>query len=255
MNCPKCGFHQPPGRTECARCGVLFEKYARLHANPADEIGFEWEPDIEDDDPPAPGIGQVIQGILLHEPEVPPLFLAGRMLLLLILAVWGLRLGLSSIEGDVIASCFLHNVNLPFHEAGHIFFRPFGRFVTVLGGTLGQLLMPLICLGVFLKERRPFAAAVALWWFGENFIDIAPYINDARRQELILLGGVTGKDVPGYHDWAYILGQLGWRQYDHLLARASHITGFCLIILSLAWAAWLLYRQVRQQWPAPSNAP
>ena len=46
---------------------------------------------------------------------------------------------------DVLGS-FWHLVNLPFHEAGHILFRPFGRLMTSLGGSITQLLMPLICL-------------------------------------------------------------------------------------------------------------
>jgi len=37
---------------------------------------------------------------------------------------------------------FMHLVNLPFHEAGHIIFKAFGRFIIFLGGCLGQLLMP-----------------------------------------------------------------------------------------------------------------
>ena len=48
--------------------------------------------------------------------------------------------------------------------------------MTALGGTLGQLLVPLICmLTLLLKARDPFGAAVCFWWFGENFLDIASY--------------------------------------------------------------------------------
>src|SRR3989475_5408494 len=37
----------------------------------------------------------------------------------------------------------LDNVNLVAHEAGHLFFRWFGYTATILGGTLGELLVPL----------------------------------------------------------------------------------------------------------------
>ena len=30
-----------------------------------------------------------------------------------------------------------------FHEFGHVFFRPFGEFMTILGGSLFQVLLPL----------------------------------------------------------------------------------------------------------------
>lgn len=37
MICPKCRFEQPGGRTECIKCGIVFEKYlaARKTAHPA----------------------------------------------------------------------------------------------------------------------------------------------------------------------------------------------------------------------------
>jgi len=78
--------------------------------------------------------------------------------------------------------------------------------------------MPLICLGAFLfYNNDAFGATVALWWFAESLMDLAPYINDARDLQLILLGGVTGQEVEG-HDWEYLLANLGWSQYDHTLA-------------------------------------
>jgi hypothetical protein len=114
-----------------------------------------------------------------------------------------------------------------------------------LGGTLGQLLIPMVCLLVLLiKSRDPFGAAVTLWWLGESLLDIAPYINDARRQELMLLGGVTGKEADyGYHDWEYILREAGLLRYDHLLAHLADKIGALLILASLAWAGYILYRQ------------
>ena len=140
---------------------------------------------------------------------------------------------------------FWHLVNLPFHEAGHIFFRPLGRFMTSLGGSLGQLLMPLVCLVVFLvKTRDAFAAAFALWWFGENFLDLAPYINDARSLCLPLLGGNTGRTSPyGFHDWEFILKKLGWIQHDHTLAVFAHTFGCILMIFALVWGGYILYKQ------------
>jgi hypothetical protein len=144
-------------------------------------------------------------------------------------------------------SSFLHLVNLPFHEAGHVFFRLFGRWMMSLGGTLGQLLIPLVCLSALLvKTKDPFGAAVCLWWFGQNFIDIAPYINDARKGELMLLGGVTGQEADyGYHDWEFILNEVGLLNYDRVLARLAHGLGVVLMLLSFFWAGYLLQRQYK----------
>jgi hypothetical protein len=138
-------------------------------------------------------------------------------------------------------------VNLPFHEAGHVFFTPFGDFVRTLGGTLGQLIMPMVCcLALLLKTRDPFGAGVALWWFGENFLDIAPYIDDAGTGELPLLGGNTGESTPyGFHDWEYLMTETGRLGQEHALARASQVLGSAIMVVALAWMGFTLHRAWR----------
>jgi len=102
----------------------------------------------------------------------------------------------------------MHLVNLPFHEGGHVVFSFFGsRLLTSLGGSLMQLIIPLTCAAVLLfRTRDPFGAALAVWWLGESFVDLAPYIADARALSLTLLGGGTGATTPyGFHYWNFIL--------------------------------------------------
>ena len=117
--------------------------------------------------------------------------------------------------------------------------------MTSLGGTLGQLLIPIICLLTFLvKSKDPFGASVSLWWLGENFMDIAPYINDARNQELMLLGGITGREADyGYHDWEFILYEIGLLRYDHALAHIAYTFGIVMMFISFVWAGYLLFKQ------------
>ena len=83
------------------------------------------------------------------------------------------------------------------------------------GGTLFQLIMPAIFVGYFLRRKDSHSASVALWWVAQNFWNISVYAADARAQELPLVGG-------GEHDWAYLLGELHWLQYDQRVAR-SHL--------------------------------
>lgn len=172
---------------------------------------------------------------------------AAQAALLVALAIWGLALIGSSVESNAAGKSFLHLINLPFHEAGHVFFAPFGDFMQSLGGTLGQLLMPFAALLVLLlKTRDPFGAAVALWWLGENFLDIAPYINDARAGVLPLLGGNVGHAAPyGFHDWEYLLTETGLLHLDHQLAEASHTLGSLIMLLALGWGAAVLFQRVR----------
>jgi len=177
------------------------------------------------------------------EERVNLFFFAGRVLVYVLLVFWGMKFIVTPMETNYVGAHFMHLINLPFHEAGHLVFSPFGRFMTVLGGSLGQLLMPLICAGAFLfYNQNAFGASVALWWFAESLMDLAPYINDARDLQLILLGGVTGQEVEG-HDWEYLLTNVGWLKYDHTLAHAAYNIGALVMALAFLWGAYLLYRQ------------
>ena len=122
-------------------------------------------------------------------------------------------------------SCTL--INLPFHEAGHIFFSPFGRFLHVLGGSLLQVIIPAVCLVAFLIRREPFSASIGLWWVGQSFIDMAPYINDARAGQLMLIGGVTGQEAPDFHDWNVLLSMTGLLNYDGVYCASRQIFRSC----------------------------
>ena len=196
---------------------------------------------------PAPDKTNLIKELFLYvKPEINPFYFGGRVLFFLIILIWSWKFIFTPLESNYTGMSFMHMINLPFHEAGHIIFSPLGEFVSVLGGSMGQLLIPLICFLTFLiKTRDTFAASVSIWWLGESFMDLAPYINDARALQMILLGGVTGRDVPGYHDWEYILIRLGWLEYDHTLANMAYSAGILLMLCSFAWAGYLLYKQYK----------
>jgi hypothetical protein len=168
----------------------------------------------------------------------------GRVVLYGLFVLWGLSFVTVSLERSDMASSFLHLINLVFHEAGHAVLMPLGWPLLIsLGGTLGQLAIPLVCMLVFLlKTRDPFAASIALWWLGQNFLDIAPYMGDARALQLILLGGYTGQEVEG-HDWEAILGALGWLRYDRTLAGLTYNCGRLVMVGALVWGGWLLALQ------------
>jgi hypothetical protein len=59
------------------------------------------------------------------------------------------------------------------------------------------------------------------------------------------LGGFTGRDVDGFHDWQYILRTLGLLEYDHVLAITAHISGTFFIICALVWGGYMLIKQYR----------
>jgi hypothetical protein len=162
---------------------------------------------------------------------------AGRWLLWIVLVRWTWLFLAWPMREDTIGASFLHVVSLPFHEAGHIFFSPFGDLMMSFGGSLTQVLVPIICGVAFLTTSfNPFGAAVMAWWAGENLMDVAVYINDARSLTLMLLGGHTGAEVEG-HDWERILQLTNLSMHDHQIAWTAHWIGAATMIAALVWAA------------------
>lgn len=248
--CPKCGFSSDTDFSECPRCGIIPEKYLKVQEKrretpkSGDSAALKLASSLC---ARMAEITVLLRGNIFRvAEEMNPIAFWGRVVLFAVLIIWGSQFIFASVESNAVGESFLHRVNLPFHEAGHIFFRPFGQLITSLGGTLGQLLMPWICMSAFLIEGDAFAASVCLWWVGQNFMDIAPYINDARAGELPLLGGNTGQTADyGFHDWEYILTETGLIRYDHRIALASHAAGIIIMLLSFAWAGFLLWKQYR----------
>ncbi len=197
------------------------------------------------DEPRPPSFWDDLREAALEPPRSEsPFDFWGRALFWVVLAYYGwFYIGLTVFRSQTRGSIFdyiLSMANLVFHEAGHIILIPLGEFMSILGGSLFQVLIPLVFLAAFLKKPDPFAAAVMMWWTGQNLIDLAPYIADARAQRLILLGGVTGRDQPGYHDWNNLLTPLDSLPYDQTLAAFTDGLGSLMIVTALLWSGDLL---------------
>ncbi|HEX6324870.1 MAG TPA: hypothetical protein VFZ36_14170, partial [Vicinamibacterales bacterium] len=164
--------------------------------------------------------------------------LIGRSILLVGLIVW--TLSFAAAPFGAVAGSVLHLPNLVFHEAGHVIFGFLGRFMSVLGGSLLQVAVPLIIAVASLRQGDRFGAAVGIWWAGQNLLDLAPYIADARRLQMVLLGGRTGAEVEG-HDWEYLLTELGWLHLDQTLGMAAHRLGLLVMAGALVWGGVLLW--------------
>lgn len=156
------------------------------------------------------------------------------------LILWSVKFIKAGVDWEVLGSSFMHSINLPFHEFGHIFFRPFGKFMHILGGSLFQVAMPLgLMLYFVLKEENTFAGSVTLWWSGQSFIDLSPYIDDAIYRSLPLVGG-GGEES---HDWGNLLTMTNQLHNTHAIAKVSFYIGVILILLALFWGALLLLEQ------------
>lgn len=244
--CPKCS-HAPLPEDQvlpaaCPACGLILAKYG---AAPIRRLSLER---VER------GISEAQIGAkrgwlatwLLHVPdEVARTNWIARIATLAVLLFWTLWIWRDAdIRAGETGSNFLHMILLPFHEAGHYaIFRWFGQFIMILGGTLGQHLMPIVLgAALLIKRRDPFGAAIFFWLLGFSTIDMAVYMYDAFDPQLTLLGGSTGAESDG-HDWQNIFGDLG------LLRRARGIglffgwVGKTMMLAALLWAAWVLRLQ------------
>ena len=235
MRCPRCQQDCPDALEACPACGVFFSRYRprpSLPAAPAPE--------------PPPGLSAWLRERLFEAAPVESRgALALRAGLLLLLTGWTCRLLMLPLRGEALMRSVLHLIHLPFHEAGHMVFWPLGDFMHVLGGTLGQLLVPALVIGAFLREDNPFAASVGAWWLGASFLDCSPYIDDARAGVLLLVSGEIGQENRESHDWWNLLHRTDCLALDHTLARACWLLGALLMLAALAWGAWILWRQLR----------
>jgi hypothetical protein len=133
----------------------------------------------------------------------------------------------------------LDHANLAFHEAGHLFFRILGDTASLYGGTLGQLVFPVVTAVVLWRRREPLGFAVTGIWLFQNLLNIAAYMADARTQALPLVGG-------GDHDWLNILSRWNALASDTRLARIVRGLGWLGMVGFWGWY-WLRWMADRRR--------
>ena len=127
-------------------------------------------------------------------------------------------------------------VFIPIHEGGHALFRMFGEFVMVAGGTVLQLLVPVLLASYFIIHRQVQGVAFCLFFMFEQFLPIATYMADARAQELPLLSLGGGDDV--IHDWNYLFEKLSVLDHDIQIAGFVRFIGWLGMIAVVVWLIW-----------------
>lgn len=243
-HCPKCGHTPLPADQSlpaaCPACGIILAKFGL--APPPRAVVSE----AEAEESSIASRSAALMALLTHVPErVDPTMFWARVAMVLVFSVWGMMHILLDIRTGEMMNAFLHRPLLVFHEAGHVLFIPFGRFLTVAGGTLGQLIMPLVLAFALLRQNRdPLGASIGVWLLGVSLLDVAPYAYDALHPQLMLLGGQTGEE--GGHDWIYLLGTFGLVPKAHAVGWLIHKAGALVVIGSMLWAAWLLKEQQKR---------
>ena len=152
-----------------------------------------------------------------------------KLIFLVLISAYVLNCGLYPYEYH-----FIDGVNVLFHEAGHPIFGLFGNeFLMVMGGTLGQLIMPLIVVFYFFFTGQRYSSAIAGLWFSENFFPISVYAKDAVAMELPLVG--NGDRI---HDWNYMLDRLNLLSQDQRIGNIIHDTGLIFAAIFFLVGIW-----------------
>ena len=137
----------------------------------------------------------------------------------------------------------LDYVNLIIHEGGHFFFSWFGNTIMILGGTLGELLVPFLCAAYFFWHRETTGFAFSTFWFFENFPYIGTYMADARTANLPLVGSEES-------DWAILFGQWGLLLQDQKIGSFVRVLGYLGMLATVAWLA----HHIRQKPPQTNRS-
>jgi hypothetical protein len=167
-------------------------------------------------------------------PEWNPISRSGGSLWL---AVYGLFL--LHAWRDNTGFLFPDLVNLMIHEAGHVVFSWGGDTLHILGGTLGELIVPLACAVTFFLYRQIYGFAFSAFWFFENFLYIGTYMSDARTSVLSLVNSDES-------DWTILFTQWNLLAYDQRIGHISRMFGWAGM---LAVVGWLAYRTYRSEQP------
>lgn len=124
----------------------------------------------------------------------------------------------------------VRNFLLIVHEAGHTFFGILGiRSLTILGGSLNELLLPVFLLGYFIINKLFKWTQFGFYLLGSAWLSVAFYVSDASARQLPLIGNL-GKES---HDWGNLLTRWDLLQYDTHIATAFVLTGAACYVMAL----------------------
>ncbi len=157
------------------------------------------------------------------------------------LAFYGLFLGYALTHSNQFL--LTDYIFLPIHEGGHLLFGWLGQTLGIMGGTLLQLGVPLALAVYFVFQRQIAGTAFATFLFFENFLNVATYMADARRQALPLVTVGDSENVE--HDWLFIFSKLGVLQHDMGIAAATRLLGWLGMLGVIAWLWWRTRRAAR----------
>lgn len=151
----------------------------------------------------------------------------GAIVLLFLLGYWSYQL-LKPYPVGQTPWIFLDYLNLLIHEAGHWIWMPFGQIWAIAGGSITQILFPILIVIAFIRQRDLLGVSFGFFWVGNNLINISYYIADAQAQSLPLLGGDST-----IHDWNWLLQHFNLLDSSQLISSGFMFFGIGLLLTSI----------------------
>lgn len=139
---------------------------------------------------------------------------------------------------------FLDHVNLVMHEAGHVLFMPFGTTWHLLGGSLFQVIVPLVFAASFLRRGLMSSALFPLFWAAESLWNASVYVGDASARLLPLITN----DIDT-HDWWQLLSAAGRLEWDRPLSALVWAAGIA-VWLGTLWLGLVASNALPARWRA-----
>ena len=126
----------------------------------------------------------------------------------------------------------MDNLTLIIHEAGHTIIGIFGwRLFTIMGGTLFQLLFPILVFIFGWRNKKVFTTQIALFWLGFSLLDTAAYCADAFQRQLPLVGNLP----KSAHDFFNILNTLNLFEQYKTIAWSIYGLGLLVLAAAILW--------------------
>ena len=158
-----------------------------------------------------------------------------KLILAVLLTICFLLIAVNPMLGS-----FLDNVDLAIHETGHLLFRVLGEFMGIAGGSLFQVIFPVVFVGYFIWQRSFYSAAIVLLWVGQSILNVWVYAADAVVMQLVLTSGFTGSEG-SFHDWNYLLTETGLINSTKTVAGIIRFFGTVTIVIAGASAVYLSF--------------
>ena len=110
----------------------------------------------------------------------------------------------------------------------------------IAGGSLFQVIVPLVFVGYFVWQRSFYSAAIVAMWVGQSILNVWIYASDAVVMQLVLTSGFTGSEG-SFHDWNYMLDHFGMLGSTKTVAGILRFAGTAVIAIAAAWSVYFSF--------------